>query len=342
MLSFSSSYTYRRRLALSIIGAGALLFGSCGSEQPPMASVATPHADTTISFAPDTATIPQNALGDSIRYGRELLLHTARYLGPGGSVGHYLGNRMNCGNCHLDAGSRPFALPFYNTYRRYPQYRGRENAVLSLADRINNCIERPHNGSPMPKDAHEMRAIIAYIKWLSENAPADTILAKIEGTALSYSTRAASPQRGSTVFATHCASCHGADGQGVLNADSISYQYPPLWGMGSYQAGSSMHRVLKLARFVKANMPDKKAHWNMPVLSDEEAIDVAAFINDDSLHPRPVKKGNMAHDYPVYKNKPIDYDIGPFEDTFSAQQHKFGPYTPIIEYHRQHGQPVVF
>ena len=32
--------------------------------------------------APDTATIPRTAAGRQIRYGRELIAHTAHYLGP--------------------------------------------------------------------------------------------------------------------------------------------------------------------------------------------------------------------------------------------------------------------
>src|SRR5690606_4427716 len=62
---------------------------------------------------PDTADIPQNEFGDLVRYGRELIVRTNEYLGPEGRVGIYLGNRMNCGSCHLDGGTRPFGLSFY-------------------------------------------------------------------------------------------------------------------------------------------------------------------------------------------------------------------------------------
>jgi thiosulfate dehydrogenase len=103
-----------------------------------------------------------------------------------------------------------------------------------------------------------------------------------------------------------------------------------------------MHRVLKSARFIKANMPHKLAMWNNPVLTDEQAIDVAAFINNDKIHKRPGKKGINTADYPVYKMKPIDYDLGPYEDTFSQVQHKFGPYKPIIKYHEVKKLPIVF
>ncbi|TRZ75539.1 MAG: cytochrome C, partial [Chitinophagaceae bacterium] len=28
--------------------------------------------------------------------------------------------------------------------------------------------------------------------------------------------------------------------------------------------------------------------------------------------------------------KPVDYPFGPYADTFSEQQHKFGPFEPIV------------
>lgn len=320
----------------------AILLAACTENNTTATNQNAPARDTSMYTPPDTATIPHDEFGDMVRYGRELLLHTAQYIGPDGSVGKYLGNKMNCGNCHLDAGTRPYGLNFFSSHGRYPQYRGRENAILTLADRVNNCIERPHLGTPMPLDSKEMIAIVSYMKWLSANVPVGQHVKGDEGISLEYPARAADPQKGAVIFATHCRSCHGAEGQGLWNPDSSTYTYPPLWGPHSYQAGSSMHRVLKAARFIKANMPDKLAKWNKPVLTDEEAIDVAAFINDDRIHPRPQKSGEQAVDYRKYNIKPIDYDKGPFTDTFSETQHKLGPFTPIIEYHKAHNLPVVF
>ena len=39
--------------------------------------------------------------------------------------------------------------------------------------------------------------------------------------------------------------------------------------------------------------------------------------------------------YPRIEEKDMDYDTGPFADTFSAAQHKFGPYPPIVEYRKK-------
>ena len=47
-------------------------------------------------------------------------------------------------------------------------------------------------------------------------------------------------------------------------------------------------------------------------------------------------------DYPHPEEKSIDYDIGPFVDTFSERQHKFGPYPPIIDYLKKKGIAPVY
>jgi len=138
---------------------------ACNSSTNDTKPVSAPAKDTAVIFSPpDTSTIPHNEFGEMVRYGRELVVNTAYYIGPKGTVGKYLGNKMNCANCHVDAGTRPFAFNYFSAHARYPQYRGRENQVLTLAQRVNNCIERPHSGTPMPLDSKEMVAIVSYIK----------------------------------------------------------------------------------------------------------------------------------------------------------------------------------
>lgn len=292
---------------------------------------------------PDTSKIPKDAFGDMVRYGRDLVLNTAYYIGPEGKVGKYLGNKMNCTNCHLDAGTRPFGFNYFSAHARYPQYRGREDRILSLGERINNCIERPHSGKPMPLGSKEIIAIECYIKWLGEGVKVNGHVYGDGALELELPKRAADPAKGEAVYTKHCMSCHQANGEGVMNPEKTTYIYPPLWGMAAYQKGSSPHRVLKAARFIKANMPHKLASWDKPVLTDEEAIDVAAFINDDRIHPRPEKKNNIKNpDYPNIKSKAVDYGTGPFIDTFSEMQHKFGPYQPIIDYRKANNLPVIF
>jgi thiosulfate dehydrogenase len=287
----------------------------------------------------DLSTIPKGKFGDEVRYGRELMLHTAYLIGPDGIKGKYLGNKMNCTNCHQDAGTKAFSFNLMRSHEQYPQYRPREGKVLTLAERINNCVERPHNGKPLPLDSREMVALLSYLKWINGFVPQNKIFKGARNLEISFPKRAASSERGSELFQLHCQRCHGTEGEGKLQVNNITYVYPPLWGEKAYQPGSSMHRIIKQAQWLKANMPFDKATWDRPFLSDEEALDIAAFVNDDNIHRRPSVK---SFDYPHPEEKAIDYDRGPFIDHFTATQHKLGPYQPIITFWKNNGMNPIY
>ncbi|HEU5289313.1 MAG TPA: cytochrome C, partial [Cyclobacteriaceae bacterium] len=85
-----------------------------------------------------------------------------------------------------------------------------------------------------------------------------------------------------------------------------------------------MFRIGRLAGFVKANMPWGTT-YAAPKLSDEEAWDVAAYINS-----MPRRAMNLEMDWPDISKKPFDYPYGPFIDVYKEEQHKYGPYTPIV------------
>jgi thiosulfate dehydrogenase len=113
------------------------------------------------------------------------------------------------------------------------------------------------------------------------------------------------------------------DGNGKMNGDGVSYQYPPLWGNHSYNMGAGLYRLSRFAGYVKSNMPQGSTYDN-PQLTDEEAWDVAAYVNSQ---PRPAK--DLSKDWPRLSGKPIDHPFGPYNDNFSEQQHKYGPFEPI-------------
>jgi len=288
----------------------------------------------------DFSQIPQNKFGDEVRYGYDLMQNTAYYIGPEGKNGKYLGNKMNCTNCHQEAGTKAFSFNLMAAHDNYPQYRAREGKVLTLAERVNNCIERPHNGKPLPPDSREMVAFLSYLKWINEFAPKQQPFTGSKNLEINFPGRAASPVKGGQLFALHCERCHGANGEGMLRADNLSYSYPPLWGANGYQPGSSMHRIIKMAQWLKANMPYDKAKWDKPFLTDEDALDIAAFINDDAIHQRPFTQNT--HDYPFPEEKAIDYCTGPYKDSFSVVQHKLGPFAPIISYWKQKNMKPVY
>src|SRR5690606_13019628 len=136
-------------------------------------------------------------------------------------------------------------------------------------------------GKVLAVDSKEMRAMISYIKHISQDAPVGK---RIEGQGfvdLKAPDRAADTDQGSIVYNKTCMSCHGAEGQGLKGSGENrpgGYIYPPLWGEDSYNDGAGMARLLTAARFIKGNMPLGVTH-EAPLLTDEEAYDVAAFIN---------------------------------------------------------------
>lgn len=267
--------------------------------------------------APDESTAPEE-----VNYGKALIMRTAEYLGPAGSV-QKITNGMNCQNCHLDAGTKIYGNNYSAVASTYPKFRARSGTEESIEKRVNDCMERSLNGTALSTDSRELKAIVAYIKWLGKDVPKGESPKGSGLVEVAFLDRAADPAKGKLVYDAKCMSCHQADGEGVFNADKTAYTYPPLWGNHSYNQGAGLYRLSRLAGYVKANMPLGTNHTN-PQLSDEEAWDVAAYIN---TQPRPGK--DLSKDWPDISKKPIDHPFGPYSDTFSEKQHKYGPFAPI-------------
>ncbi len=256
-------------------------------------------------------------------YGEELVAQTARYFGPQGSI-NPIANGMNCQNCHLNAGKKAWGNNYGAVASTYPRFRERSGTTESVAKRINDCFERSLNGVPLDTNSHEMKAMLAYINWVGNKVPKGEKPATSGIRTLRYLDRAADPLRGKKVYDTHCLSCHGANGDGQKEPGSTVYFYPPLWGPDSYNNGAGLFRLSRFAGYVYDNMPFNTASHNAPVLSTEEAWDVAAFVNSQ---PRPSKE--LKQDWPDITKKPIDHPFGPYHDGFTEQQHKYGPFPPI-------------
>lgn len=274
--------------------------------------------------APDTAAIPDTETGRLIRYGRDLIAHTTRYLGPEGSVAR-ISNGLNCQNCHLDAGTRLWGNNFGAVSATYPKLRNRSGMTESIVKRVNDCFERSMNGTPPDSGSREMQAMIAYMQWLGKGVPKGKQPLGSGQIKLPYLDRAADPEKGKRVYIEKCQLCHGADGQGQRDPLGNGYLYPPLWGPESYNTGAGLYRLSGFASFAKHNMPFGVT-FQSAELSDEEAWDVAAYVNSQ---PRPSKEFDA--DWPDLSKKPIDHPFGPYADSFSERQHKYGPFGPIAE-----------
>ena len=260
-----------------------------------------------------------------LHYGRELIANTALYLGPKGKVAQ-ITNGMNCQNCHLEAGSKVWGNNYAGVASTYPKFRERSGGIESIYKRVSDCMERSLNGKTMDSSSREMQAMIAYIQFLGKYVPKDRIPKGTGIWKLKYLNRAADPARGQIAYNTKCTSCHANNGQGLLAPNGITYTYPPLWGPHSYNIGAGLFRLSRFAGYIKTNMPFGATHKN-PQLSDEEAWDIAAFVNSQ---PRPNK--DLSKDWPKIAGKPVDHPFGPYADGYSEHQHKYGPFQPIEDF----------
>jgi thiosulfate dehydrogenase len=235
-------------------------------------SISAPNGEHASFRVPSDSEIPAGVLGASIRRGRALLNATRDSL-PG-----HVGGNLRCTSCHLDDGRRANAIPFVGVYARFPQYRARNDALNLLTDRVNDCFERSMNGTPIAADGREMKDIVAYMAFLTRGY---VVGGNVEGQGLAKMTPLVpDTARGARLFTSSCVACHGADGGGTAAA-------PALWGEESYNIGAGMARLRTAASFIRHNMP-----YGSPTLTDQQAFDVAAYVNSHSRPDYPGKEND--------------------------------------------------
>lgn len=200
-------------------------------------------------------------------YGRRLMLDTPEYLGQ------FISNRLACSSCHIDAGAEPGELSLVNAVRD----------VTRIENRIDQCLVQNMNGRPLPEGGVEMRAMVAWLRFLADEYAAMGAGRRKshDPAAFQKPARAADPKAGESLFEKRCADCHGKDGAGLLASrdPKRGYLFPPLWGAESWGDASGMAGAATAARFIKAKMPLGQAN-----LTDDQAWDVAAFVES---RPRP-------------------------------------------------------
>jgi len=273
--------------------------------------------------APLEAELNSNPKKNEILYGKDLIAHTSFYFGPRGKLSPGATNGMNCQNCHLEAGTKIFGNNYGGVASTYPKYRARSGGLENIYKRVNDCFERSLNGKSLDTTSREMQAIVAYIRWLGKDVKKGI---KPKGSGfkeLALLDRAADPEKGKQIYSGKCKSCHQENGEGQLDPTSGLYTYPPLWGDHSYNDGAGLYRISNFARYVKCNMPEN-SDFRSPQLSDEEAWDVAAFVNSQNRPHFDAKA-----DWPKTNEKPYDHPFGPYADGFNEAQHKYGPFKPI-------------
>lgn len=242
-------------------------------EQTPSPAKLRDAKTVRVDFSPPSdEDMPTGDFGDAVRLGKQIFTDTQTY------APKYVGNKLNCVNCHLGAGRRADAAPLWAAYGMFPAYRDKNKHVNTYEERLAGCFRFSMNGKAPAPDSKEMVALISYSYWLAQGAP---IGVELKGRG--YPKLADPPQkpdvtRGKQVFEVNCALCHGANGQGT--EEDGRYVFPPLWGENSFNAGAGMSKVKTAAAFIRANMPLGKGNS----LSEQDAWDVAQYLDS---HPRP-------------------------------------------------------
>ena len=294
-------------LGIAVAGAGLALLGGCSNSSPNAsadASTAVPANPTTVSGATMTASpnheapvngavtaftpppesaIPNTPFGAMVRKGEAIFTHTRA------NASAYVGNDLNCSNCHLDAGRRADSAPLWGAYVRYPMYRTKNHKVNSFTERMQGCFRFSVNGKAPPAGGEIIKALTVYSFWLAKGAPTGVTL---KGTG--YPKQGFAPPqppsyaRGQKVYVRDCALCHGADGQGQQVAGTVVF--PPLWGPDSFNWGAGMHQLNNAAAFIRANMPFSRGG----TLNDQDVWDVAYYMDAHERPQDPRFTGNVA------------------------------------------------
>lgn len=241
------------------------------------------HTEERAAFTPPgEETLADDAFGRLVRKGKDLFVNTDQLRGT------YVGNGLKCVNCHLDAGRLADSSPLWAAYTVYPAFRKKTGRVDTFTDRLQGCFMYSMNGKAPPAGSPELDALTTYAYWLATNAPVGVSLPGRGYPEPAKPAQAPSIERGAQVYARNCAICHGADARGTKAGDD--YVFPPLAGEDSYNWGAGMHRINTAAAFIKANMPLGKPNS----LSDQEAWDVAMFVNSQERPQDPRFEGDLA------------------------------------------------
>lgn len=217
-----------------------------------------------------------------IRRGYDLFTNTQQLRGEN------VFNDMNCSNCHLGEGRMPFSAPVWPAAVTLPGYRGKNDHVNNLEERIAGCFTYSMNGKPPAYGSDTMVAMTAYHQWLAKGVemyPDKPIYGR--GFPAPERPEELSYANGEQLFNENCSVCHGEDGQG-LRVDGQTV-FPPPWGDGSNNWGAGIVRLATAAGFIKNNMP-----LGQPLsLTDQEAWDIAYYMNSQERPQDPRYTGDV-------------------------------------------------
>lgn len=192
---------------------------------------------------------------------------------------------LSCQSCHRDAGDRVNASRLADAAVLLPHMLSSLNRAIRHDDRILMCFARSLNWLDLGLNAPEIQEIIVYSNWLAEvdKLPIGTLTESRGMPALQdTSGLGASFMAGERAFNQHCVVCHGQNGWGIPGS-----QVPPITGKDSFNLAATLAHRSRLAGFIYDNMPPAPK-GAAPVLTKQEALDIAAYLTSFSRPENPV------------------------------------------------------
>lgn len=287
-------------------------------------------------------------------FGYDLVYNTWNTVGEGRKDGKPPlgeGRMMSCTNCHAQAGTVPYAWPFFRTLTFYGLREegaagvpfGGLGYVRDARSRASDCGRECGGTIIIDAGSPEMDALVAWMRAVRDGIyPGEGLLVpefrtstdvgKIPGATIplfdSFLDMKADPSAGARIFGQHCASCHGREGTGLWGGPE-GFIYPPLAGEGSFSHAGGPLMIPIGAAFINRNMPLTQPGS----LSPQQSIDVMAYV---STLPRASvwwQTYYFRHD-PCSRPPFLPLHIGavPMGFPFPSVQVQFGPWRPIAEW----------
>jgi thiosulfate dehydrogenase len=253
---------------------------------------------------------PDGPFGEKVRLGEAIFVAT----NTNPESGKYVGNEQVCQGCHLDAGRLANSAPMWASWVAYPAYRKKTKSVNTQVQRIQGCFKYSMNaqgsevGHEPDAESDVIVALMSYMYWVATGAPTgDQQMAGRGYKELAETREGFDPDRGKPVYQSKCAVCHGENGEGQFAQGEVVF--PPLWGPRSYNWGAGMHKINTAASYIRLNMPLglASAAQNKAWLSDQEAWDVAAYMNSHERPQDPRFAGSVAETAKSYHDSKYDY-----------------------------------
>ncbi|KAF2407261.1 hypothetical protein PSAN_41900 [Pseudomonas antarctica] len=175
------------------------------------------HSATHQFQPPEESELPDNAYGKLVRQGYALFVDTKR-LAP-----QFVGNGLNCSNCHLDQGRLANSAPLWGAYPMYPAYRKKNDKVNTFAERLQGCFQFSMNGgTPPAADSPQITALSVYAYWLASKAPLGVELPGRGYPDVAQPAKGYNLGQGAEVYQGQCAVCQAPRGRGRRSVTATS------------------------------------------------------------------------------------------------------------------------